>query len=67
MMVDRRLLRGICGLAMCLTVVSCSGVDKSLPGPTGPSVNNGVGGGANNDVTGGVGRIAYMRRSLESG
>jgi len=65
MMVGRRLL--VCGMAMCLAVLSCSGVDKSLPGPVGPSVNNGVGGSASNEVTGGVGRIAYMRRSLESG
>jgi Tol biopolymer transport system component len=65
MMVGRRLL--FCGLVMCLAVFACSGVDKGPPGPVGPSVNNGVGGNASNDVIGGAGRIAYMRRSLESG
>jgi Tol biopolymer transport system component len=46
---------------------SCGGIDKGSPSLTGPLISNGVGGIINNDVTGGVGRIAFMRRSLESG
>lgn len=60
------LFRGIGILGLCLVLTSCGSVDKGVTPLPGPSVNNGVGG-ANNEVTGGVGRIAYMRRSLTSG
>lgn len=50
-----------------LGIVSCgSSVDKGPPTVTGPSVNNGIGN-TNNDVIGGLGQIAYLRRSLDSG
>ena len=68
MMVGVRLFRGFGIWAFCLALMSCSGVDKVTNPAPGPSINDGVGsGGVNNDVTGGVGRIAYMRPSLTSG
>lgn len=67
-MVGLRWIKKICCLGMTLGVVACGGIDKGAPSVvTGPSVGNGVGGGATNEVKGGLGRIAYMRPSPESG
>jgi TolB protein len=67
MMVGRRLIRGIFGLTMCLVLVSCNSVDQGAPVVLGPAISDGVGGSINSDVTGGVGRIAYIRPSPGSG
>lgn len=67
MKLGKRLIWGIWALGVGLVVVSCGSVDQGPPSLNGPSVDDGIGSGVNNDVTGGVGRIAYMRRSLETG